>query len=264
MPVQFRFVNPLALPPEFRTYMRLLLDEIARTANQVNTALLLDDLADVVITAAANGDTLRFDGTNWVNSGFLANFGSSVSIGSGASKVTFTTPSAFEFLETLGVGVDRVLKADFANGVEWRLVDLTNSTQLFFNGLTLSPGQDAVIALGDATTRWTDGFFAGDLMVQGLAYAWPVAQGEGLLANDGAGALSWGGGLDNLSDVTLDNPTAGDLLRFDGTGWTNRGEAWLQEDRSYWGQEGSANYGPCDGAAHYANFGCEPAASPAR
>ena len=37
------------------------------TGQYAVSALLLDDLDDVVITGATQGDTLRFDGTNWVN-----------------------------------------------------------------------------------------------------------------------------------------------------------------------------------------------------
>lgn len=64
-------VTPYPLPP----YLQ---DEAERFST---LAALGEPLHPVVITSAAAGHTLRFDGTNWINNSFLKNTGSTVVIG---------------------------------------------------------------------------------------------------------------------------------------------------------------------------------------
>ncbi len=53
------------------------------------------------------------------------------------------------------------------------------------------------------------------------------------LAPDGTGGVEWGTGgsgpisLDDLTDVTLTSPAAGDRLRYDGSVWRNSAAVWV-------------------------------------
>lgn len=66
-----------------------------------------DNMVDVSVSSASNYDTLRYNGTNWVNDSFLQNTGSRIGIG---------TPTTIEAKLHISAASDKVLKIENSTG----------------------------------------------------------------------------------------------------------------------------------------------------
>lgn len=248
---KFQFpATPASFPPQLRWYIQKLVDELGLV---LNIPILLNDLGDVIITSAASGDTIRFDGTNWINSAFLRNTGAAVIIGTdpGGSDI-FRIGSSFR-----AQGSGSIVASLISNNSSAALVlssDTGSTTSVSLGHLSVA--EWVLNALSISEVRFTDG--AGNIVwaadaaekmgigglpganrlkvygsadidshanINGLTYTWPAAHGAGnrVLQNNGAGALSWvvgggGGGPPAWTAFTKDLGAARRSGTFDITG----------------------------------------------
>jgi Concanavalin A-like lectin/glucanases superfamily len=208
----------------------------------------LDDLTDVTITAAANGDILKYNGSAWVDDPLLG-------------IPLLTDP-----------GADRLLFWDDSAGVAaW----LTLGTGLSITGTTIDVTFPAAPALDDLSDVNTTGLGTGDLLKwNGSSWVDDPVLGIGDLTDpgadrimfwdDSAGTLEWltiGSGLsitgttisssggsfalDDLTDVTITSPVSGALLQYNGSAWVDgdvqslSAEILADSPRGYWKLDGA-------------------------
>ena len=179
-------------------------------------AITLDGLTDVTITGPAAAQFLRYDGTAWVNA--------LVSWADVASKPTSFAPEAHthpwsEITERpatvdalpASIGVNgQVLKVS-AGAIVWGTDDTGGGT---------GGGSSAVSDEGaQILAAPTDLNFAG-------AGVTVTDDGDGSVTITIPGGASFGGALNDLSDVTIAGPATGQFLRYDGSAFVNAVVDW--------------------------------------
>lgn len=145
----------------------------------------INDLTDVVITAAAATEILAFDGTNWVDTNgctWLGNF----------------SINCLSDVDTTGAGVGDYLAWDGTNYVP------------------TTPG--------GGFTSWTLAGDLGPNQTIGDSNVVTFIGGNGIsttASNTDNLTINYDGNLNNNSDVNIVAPAAGQILYFDGTDWIN-------------------------------------------
>ena len=145
----------------------------------------LNDLKDVTITSAANGDFLRWNGTAWVN-----------------DAVNLSTDTVGSFVESLVAGTGITLTNNSGEGATPTVaVNTSVSAALASPTLTGTP-LATTAAPGTNTTQIATTAYVTDA----------VSTGVNGVAIDA---------LDDISDVTITSAANGDLLKWNGTAWVN-------------------------------------------
>lgn len=157
----------------------------------------LDDLSDVVIVNNAVGALLRWDGTSWGNSTLAA---------AGVAAAVHT--HAIVEVSGLQAALDAKLGTTGTAAAASRLA----------TARTLTLGATARSFDGTANLSWT----LADLGAAATGHAHVVSDISGLQAAlDGKAHSTHAHTLDALSNVTISNNAAGELLKWTGTAWAN-------------------------------------------
>lgn len=178
----------------------------------------VDDLASIVITGLSSGDTLQYNGTNWVNTAAPA---------PGAH-----TLDSHSDVDTTGVGVGDVLTYD---GTDWvagagggaHALDGHTDTNLGSPG---APEDGYVVAWDNGTSKYV-------LQAPSAPGAHTLDSHSNVTITAVAAnhKLRWNGSawvnvldnLDSLTDVVISSATVGDVLYYNGTNWVNSNLATL-------------------------------------
>jgi len=156
----------------------------------------INDLSDVTITTATNGQVLSYNGSAWVNS--AASSGSLA----GLSDTTITAPATGEVLKYNGSAwVDASVAYSEVTGTPTNVSTFTNDSGY----LTAITGE-SIDDLSDVTiTTPANG--------QVLSY-----NGSAWVNSASAGGAS---ALDDLTDVTITAAASGEYLRYSGSAWVD-------------------------------------------
>ena len=145
----------------------------------------LNDLKDVTITSAANGDFLRWNGTAWVN-----------------DAVNLSTDTVGSFVESLVAGTGITLTNNSGEGATPTVaVNTSVIAALASPTLTGTPLAPTATA-GTNTTQIATTAYVTDAVSTGVA---GVAIGS----------------LNDVADVTITTAANGDLLKWNGSAWVN-------------------------------------------
>jgi hypothetical protein len=150
----------------------------------------LDGLTDVVITAAASGDILRHNGTNWVDTPGTTHY-----------DAAGTAATAVAALSTVYQPLDSDLTA---------IAALT----------TTGTGRSLLAAADAAAIRTIAGAEASGTAATAVAAHEADSTSVHGIANT-ANLLTTSSGIDALSDVTITAAASGDILRHNGTAWVD-------------------------------------------
>src|SRR5690349_3750331 len=131
--------------PEVRRFLQRAVFEIAAAIN--DSVATLDDLSDVVITAAATNDLLQFDGTNWVDVAKIA-YGNLPS-GDGTWDIGSTKRTTFPQAWTFGGGTFQTSFDPTLSGVSTLMWDIlaASSASNTNIGYRVQVGANAGVAL---------------------------------------------------------------------------------------------------------------------
>jgi hypothetical protein len=204
------------------------------TAGSIN----LDGLSDVVITSPLAYQGLMYDGTNWINSNIPNTYLIRNNTGSTLLKGTLVSASGAEPSgridvvphETTGlqdseIRVMGIVAANISNGVNGEVMSFGTLTNVDTRG-----NVESALAVGDET--WA----AGDIL-----YAHPTVAGKLTKvrpthdltvafitirhASSGQIAIRIIPGnhhLEWMHDVSIDSPSSGEVLEYNGSLWVNR------------------------------------------
>ena len=186
------------------------------------TVAELDAIEDVTITAAANGDLLKYNGSAWVNASGYATLASPALTGtptaptaaSGTNDTQVATtafvtgavtdlvggaPGALDTLNELAAAIDD--DASYASGI---------TTSLGLKAPLASPTFTGTPTLPTGTIATTQSAGNNSTAVATTAYA-------DNQASSAASALT----VDGLSDVTITSVVAEQVLKYNGSAWVN-------------------------------------------
>lgn len=178
------------------------------------TAGALDDLSDVVITSAAQGDILYFNGTNWVNLAAGTNGHFLKTQGAAANPVwaaVSATPAGSDTQVQFNDGG--------AFGGDAGLVYNKTTDALSING-GIFPVTDDTGALGSATKQWADLFLASGGLIKFASTDVVITHSTGILtvstgdlrvtaAGSDAASVVLVGGTQTLTNKTFVAPALG-------------------------------------------------------
>lgn len=183
-----------------------LLDVAAEWTANGGSFVTNNNMGTVVITNPQNGHVLTYDGTKWVNQ---------------APAVASTSFAALSDVQLTSLTTNQVPQW---NGSKWVNVTLPYSTLLSGLNDTQISGQTAGQLLKWNGTRWINADLpqASDTVLGGIKI------GSGLTI-DGLGVVSVSGGgggggattLNDLTDTTVVDPVAAQMLVYDGSQWSN-------------------------------------------
>ena len=145
----------------------------------------LNDLKDVTITSAANGDFLRWNGTAWVN-----------------DAVNLSTDTVGSFVESLVAGTGITLTNNSGEGATPTVAVNTSVIAALASPTLTGTPLATTAAPGTNTTQIATTAYVTDA----------VSTGVNGVAIDA---------LDDISDVTITSAANGDLLKWNGTAWVN-------------------------------------------
>jgi hypothetical protein len=201
-------------------------------------ASLLDELTDVVIDTPLQFQGLRYDGTNWVNSNIPNTYLVRNNTGSTLLKGTLVGAVGAEPSGRIDVapfevtgGQDSELRAmgivasNISNGVNGEVISFGTLTGLDTRGSTASP-----LAVGDETWAAGDILFAHptvdgkltkvrpqhDLAVAFITVRHASSGQIAIRIIPGNNHLEW------MHDVSIDSPSSGEVLEYNGSLWVNR------------------------------------------
>jgi hypothetical protein len=182
------------------------------SASASGGAAYLDDLNDVVITSPANGDFLRYDGTNWVDNTIqAADLPSSID----AAKIADGSISntEFQYLNNASSNIQTQINGKAASVHTHAISDVTN-LQTTLDGKASSSHTHSI---SDVTGLQTalDAKVASNAAVTGATKTKITYDSKGLVTT-GVDAT-----LDDLGDVQITTPTSGQVVKYDGTKWVN-------------------------------------------
>jgi hypothetical protein len=196
----------------------------------------IDDLSDVVVTSPLQFQGLMYDGTNWVNSNIPNTYLVRNNTGSTLLKGTLVGAVGAEPSGRIDVapfevtgGQDSELRAmgivvsNISNGANGEVISFGTLTGLDTRGSTASP-----LAVGDETWAAGDILFAHptvngkltkvrpqhDLAVAFITVRHASTGQIAIRIIPGNNHLEW------MHDVSLPNPTAGQVLTYNGSLWT--------------------------------------------
>jgi hypothetical protein len=163
----------------------------------------INDLNDVTIGSAANGDFLRWTGTEWINdavnlsSDTTGSYVQSIAAGTG---VTVNVGESEAATPTISIGQDVATSANVTfNTVNANVTANTaNIATLHVNGIEIDP-------TGALNTQVLKYDLANNIFVPGVA--------------------STVAALDDLTDVTISSAAAGQVLKYNGSAWVNQPDA---------------------------------------
>ena len=173
---------------------------------------VIDDIDDVVITAAANGEVLTFDGVNWVNSPVPTD--SVTSVNSQTGVVVLDTDDIAE-----GITNQYYTEARFDTSIGTKTTtDLAEGTNLYYTDARFDTrlGTKSTTDLTEGTNLYyTDARARASISVSGdLSY------------NSTTGVISYTDSatpqaIDDLTDVVVTTPATNEVLTYDGANWVN-------------------------------------------
>ena len=159
----------------------------------------INDLGDVTITAAADGDFLRWNGTAWVN-----------------DAVNLSTDTIGSYVESLVAGTGVTLSDNSGEGATPTVAigqDVSTSATVEFGALTVNgqttigghvlPDENETFDLGSASYRFRDIYLSGTTIDLGGAQI--TSDGTAIAFS---GEISVGGGANLVGDVTGNADTA--------------------------------------------------------
>ena len=179
----------------------------------------LDSLNDVALSGLANGDFLRYNGSNWINDpvnlstdtvgDYVSSLvqGTGITItnnsGEGATPTISVTSSTYQPLDgdltaiAALAGTSGILNKTAAD--TWALDNNTYITSLTLGQLTdvnaATPSNDQVLAWQSSTSQWINKTFSATVAT-----------------------------LDTVGDVTAPTPSTGEFLKWNGSAWVNSNE----------------------------------------
>jgi hypothetical protein len=172
-------------------------------------ASALDDLSDVVITAAATNDVLVYNGTNWVDtaaSTLSVNFASSATTASTATTATNATNINISTItgNTNDTTLYPVMVGNAATGSQLPHIDSSGlSFNASTNSLTLGTNNGTTAASIQLWSNAADSMTikAADSMSASYTLTLPADDGiaGGLLQTNGSGTLSWSNAINSTS-----------------------------------------------------------------
>ncbi len=182
----------------------------------------IDDLSDVVITAPAEFQTLEYNGTNWVNA-----YASTVTYVRNAESTTLTTGTVVYLFGATGDHATVKRADNDSDATSSKTIGLVGApitannngpvvTRGYVDGIDLSVGY----ASGDVLWLGENGAFT---KIKPTAPEHLVFVGVVVRAtNNGIVYVATQNGyeLDELHDVSLPSPNAGDVLTYNGSLWT--------------------------------------------
>ena len=189
-----------------------------------SAATYLDDLTDVTLTTPTNGDYLKYDGTKWVN-------------GSGGGTATAswgnisgTLSNQTDLKNALDAKADSSAVpsnlSDLSDDSSHRLVTDTekstwNAKSTFsgsYNDLTNKPTIPSNLSdLSDDSSH--------RVVTDTEKSTWNAKSNFSGSYNDLTNKPTIPGDLDDLSDVSFSNLSNGQVLKYNGSGWTNANES---------------------------------------
>ena len=186
------------------------------------SSLSVDELSDVAISGAANGQFLQYNGSNWVNitPSFLTSYTETDTLASVTARGSSTTTTVT--LSDLNVtGNLNVTGTTTTNNVS--TLNVTNN-EIVINENQASGGLNAVIRNergtdADVSIRWNETTDRWQFTNNGSTY-YDLAISASDLTND-AGYLTTSSSIDSLGDVTISAPSSGDVLSYNGSDWVN-------------------------------------------
>jgi hypothetical protein len=184
----------------------------------------LDELSDVAITSAANGQVLTYNGTSWVNQSAAATIDSLDDI----SDVNVSTAASGDFLKFDGtnwVPQDGVATETYVDTAISNLVDVAPAALDTLNELAAALGDDenfattVTNALADKAPLASPGL-TGTPTAPTAAYGTDTTQiATTEFVQDAIGGFA--SDLNGLSDVVITAPEEFQGLSYDGTNWVN-------------------------------------------
>ena len=180
----------------------------------------INDLSDVTITTATNGQVLTYNGSAWVNQA-----SASASL-AGLSDVTITAAATGEVLRYNGsVWVDAVLAYSDLSGTPTNVSTFTNDAG-YLTGITgESIGDLSDVTITTASTGEVLRYNGSAWVDATLAYSdlSGTPTNVSTFTND-AGYLTdiTGESIGDLSDVTITTATNGQVLTYNGSAWINQ------------------------------------------
>lgn len=211
----------------------------------------LDDHTDVVLTSPANGEVLKYNGSNWINGVDGGGGGGAEELNdlndvsvtaegySGNTILVNSTPGASGQVQIASNFIS------FHNDQQPDMALYQIGDQLTFNyddGTTSGPWTTNTNALpNDANSYYISfnttgvnnpiGTLGEGMTITSNPERFPGASSGDVLTYDGSqwsSAPAGGGGgaeaLNDLTDVTLTSPTNGQVLKYDGSNWINDAE----------------------------------------
>jgi len=180
----------------------------------------INDLSDVTISSATNGQVLTYNGSAWVNQA-----SASASL-AGLSDVTITAASTGEVLRYNGsVWVDATLAYSDLSGTPTNVSTFTNDAG-YLTGITgESIGDLSDVTITSASTGEVLRYNGSAWVDATLAYSdlSGTPTNVSTFTND-AGYLTGitGESIGDLSDVTITTATNGQVLTYNGSAWVNQ------------------------------------------
>jgi len=182
----------------------------------------IDDLSDVFISGATNGQLLQYNGTNWIN----VNSSDVISYIATDTLATVTARGASTdvtctFLNLNVSGNLNVLGTTTSNNVT--TLNLTNN-EIILNDGQASGGLNALITNDrgsdpNVAIRWNETLDKWQFTNDGTSYYnFPTSASD--LTND-AGYLTSAGSINDLGDVVISSPINGEVLAYNGSQWVN-------------------------------------------
>jgi hypothetical protein len=187
-----------------------------------NTALALDTLTDVVVTSPLEYESLVYNGTNWVNQ-----YASNATYVRNAEATTLTTGTVVYLFGATGDHATVKRADNDSDATSAKTVGLVASpiaasengpvvTRGYVDGINLSTGYSS----GDVLWLGENGAFTKTKPTapEHLVFVGVVVRAT----NNGIVYVATQNGyeLDELHDVSLPNPTAGQVLTYNGSLWT--------------------------------------------
>ena len=145
----------------------------------------LNDLKDVTITSAANGDFLRWNGTAWVN-----------------DAVNLSTDTVGSFVESLVAGTGITLTNNSGEGATPTVAVNTSVIAALASPTLTGTPLATTAAPGTNTTQIATTAYVTDAVSTGV---------NGVAI----------GSLNDVADVTITTAATGDLLKWNGSAWVN-------------------------------------------
>lgn len=186
----------------------------------------LDDVGDVTITSASNGQFLKWNGTAWVNDAIdlatdtTGNYMSDVSAGTGIS--VSHTPGEGSTATITNAGVTSVNGTTGAiTGVVTTSDSGTVTSTMIADGTIVNADINASAAI--ALSKLASGTSAQIIVANGSGVpAYVTLSGDATISNTGVLTLANSSlSLDEISDVVISSASSNQLLQYNGTNWVN-------------------------------------------